>query len=148
MGAERDRPAGLEPAPEPAREASGLQRDAAHEQRPAVAADEVQAVGEGGSREGAVERRVDEAGEPSRGLVERPSARGPREERLVPRREVVLDVLQVVEQLQEDAVAEGEALLIGGGRVVTRWRSASTELPPFSKLIDRISSSSSPDAFC
>ena len=114
MGAERDRPPGLEPAPEPAREASGLQRDAADEQRPAVAADEVQAVGERGSCESAVERRVDEAGEPSRGLVERPSARGSREERLVPRREVVLDVLQVVEQLQEDAVAEGEALLIGG----------------------------------
>ncbi len=62
-------------------------------------------------RKARVERHVDEPEEPRGGLVERAPARGSREERLVPGCEVLLDVLEVVEELQEDAVAEGEALL-------------------------------------
>ena len=77
-------------------------------------------------------KRASRAVGPSSGP--RRAARG--EQRLVAGGQVALDVLEVVQELQEHAVAEGESLLRRGrGSPVTRYRSASTELPPFSQLI-------------
>ena len=53
-------------------------------------------------------------------LVEGAAPRGAREEGLVSGRPVGLDVLQVVQELQEDPVAEREALQAGGACPATR----------------------------
>jgi hypothetical protein len=110
--AERDRPLPAEAGTESAREAVRVSGDGADQQRAAVSADEVDPIGELRPRERpGLEDQIHEACELSRGDVERTPAGGAGEERLVPGRQVLFDVLQVVEELQEDAVAEGEALV-------------------------------------
>ena len=61
-----------------------------------------------------VEHAVDEARQAGRRFVEGAAPRGAREEGLVSGRRVGRDVLQVVQELQEDPVAESEALQARG----------------------------------
>src|SRR5690606_27561372 len=112
------RPFGCESPQERSREALPMSDDAVHQQRSAVTLDHVPTIVVACVTEsaGGREHLVDEARESCRRLVDVPSLRCSREERLVTSGEIGFEILQIVEQLEDDAIAEREAHLGRFGR--------------------------------
>lgn len=115
-GGEVERPLGLEGADVGAAEEVLVVGHGGHQQRGAVALDEVSHRRELGAGEAGrgPDHGADAPEEPAGEPVERPAPGGQGEDRHVVRLPVRAGVLEVVEELQDDAVAEEEVRFVPG----------------------------------